>query len=71
MNAEMNGVEITARRETRRMGRRELASKAGISERTLAKVEDNRGAVQLHTARKIGCALGVESLTAIARPAGR
>jgi len=55
--------KVRALREASESSTREFAQKAGISRRTLTRVEGNEGPVRPDTARKIGAALGVNPRT--------
>jgi transcriptional regulator with XRE-family HTH domain len=48
-----------------------FARAAGISPKTLRRVESNRGPVTVSTARKIGAALGIDGPRILGRVAGR
>jgi transcriptional regulator with XRE-family HTH domain len=57
------GAKVRALREAHEPNARVFAQKAGISRRTLTRVERNEGPVRTGTARKIGAALGVDPRT--------
>ena len=58
-----DGPKVRALCEASESSTREFAQKAGISRRTLRRVERNEGPVRLGTARKIGPALDVDPRT--------
>jgi DNA-binding XRE family transcriptional regulator len=58
-----DGSKVRALREARESSTREFAKKAGVSRRTLTRVERNEGPVRPGTARKIGSALEVDPRT--------
>ena len=59
MYVEIDGRRVRRMRGSRAFSGAHYARRAGISPTTLRRVERNRGAVTLHTARKIGAALDV------------
>lgn len=65
----MHGPKVRAMRESEGADRATLAERAGISPKTLRRVEGGRGAVRLRTARRIAAALDVEALRELGRPA--
>jgi transcriptional regulator with XRE-family HTH domain len=58
-----DGSKVRALREASGFSTREFSRKAGISRRTLTRVERNEGPVMPGTARKIGAALDVNPRT--------
>jgi transcriptional regulator with XRE-family HTH domain len=59
----LEGRWIRTERDERALTGAEFAEKAGISRRTLTRVERNEGPVSLDTARKISRAIGVDPRT--------
>jgi DNA-binding XRE family transcriptional regulator len=68
---EMDGAKVRRMRGSRAFNGSTFARRAGISPKTLRRVERNRGAVSLSTARKIGAALGVDDPRSLGRVASR
>jgi transcriptional regulator with XRE-family HTH domain len=62
------GSKVRELREAGGADRATLAERAGISPTTLRRVEGNRGAVSVKTARKVAAALDVEPPQALGRP---
>ena len=71
MYVEMDGSKIRNMRGRRAFTGEAFARAAGVSPKTLRRVERNRGPVTVSTARKIGAALGVEDPRILGRVAGR
>ena len=63
MHVKTDGQKVRALREAHEPNARVFAREAGISQRTLTRVERNEGPVRTGTARKIGAALGVDPRT--------
>jgi transcriptional regulator with XRE-family HTH domain len=59
MHVKTDRPKVRALREAHEASAREFAKRAGISRRTLTRVERNEGPVRPGTARKIGAALDV------------
>jgi transcriptional regulator with XRE-family HTH domain len=67
----LHGSKVRELGEAEGADRATLARRAGISPKTLRRVEGNRGAVSVKTARKVAAALEVEPPQALGRPIGR
>lgn len=65
----MHGPKVRGLREAEGADLATLAERAGISPKTLRRVEASRGAVRSKTARRIAAALGVEPPQRLGRPA--
>ena len=63
MYVKTDGPKVRALRESHEPSARVFAQKAGVSRRTLTRVERNEGPVRTGTARKIGAALEVDPRT--------
>jgi DNA-binding XRE family transcriptional regulator len=63
VHVKTDGPKVRALREAHEPNAGKFAQKAGISRRTLTRVERNEGPVQLATARKIGAALEADTRT--------
>ena len=60
MHVELDGEKVFAWRHWEAVTQEQMAQMAGIAPGTLRRVENNRGAVTLRTARKIARVLDVE-----------
>ena len=60
MHVELDGGKVFAWRHRQIATQEQMAQMAGIAPTTLRRVENNRGAVTLRTARKIASVLDVE-----------
>ena len=71
MYVEMDGAKVRTMREGRGFNGAAFARAASVSPKTLRRVEHNRGAVRVSTARKIGATLGKVDPRSLGRVARR